>query len=96
MTHLGPRHQELRLNPPGEPHVVHIRVLRVSSFLAGDRIHEASISPVRVRTKSATVSSELASDAIACACGTSDKHTSERFQTKIRTSLSSACQVRFA
>ena len=37
---------------------------------------KASISPIRVRTKSATVSSELASDAIACACGTSDKHTS--------------------
>src|ERR1700752_3684324 len=39
---------------------------------------KTSISPTRVRTKLATVSRELASDAIACACETSDKHTSER------------------
>src|SRR5262245_58991587 len=47
---------------PGAPDVVHIRVLIVS----GDRIHK-EISPMEVRTKSATVSSELARTQFACA-----------------------------
>jgi hypothetical protein len=76
-------HQELRLKPSGEPDVVHIRVLIVS----GDRIYRGVDRPIEVRTKSAAVSSELAPDVIACARGTPGKYTSERFQTKIRTSL---------
>ena len=56
----------------------------VSSFLAGEiAFMKASISPIKVRTKSATVSSELASDTTRAPAGRSDKYISEQFQTKI-------------
>jgi len=52
-------------------------------------IAKASISRTKVRTKSATVSSELALDPIA-RLQDPDKHTSEGFQTKIRIFIDAA------